>query len=595
VARKNQDLQIVQLAGGRYRIRGRHGRGRNAPQWQQTFDTLDEAEDFRSDYYRRHISGQTSSRLAEGRHSFADYISSVYWPRHAKLRLEEQTRDNYRGLLVRHLEPYFGTKPLNQFTRGEIEDYLARSLQTCHERNLRNPCAACRQDQLGERVTITLANGETRRPISRCEIAITINTANALLVLLQSIFGYAARNGHLLGDGPAAKIKPIPDPSSTDKPIEIIDPRDVAWIARHCSCQDDVDILEFHAYIGLRPGEIFARHFRDAFNQDGSLKRKLDVYSALYYTGSDKIHEKKTKNHRYRRVLIPEPIGDTLKRRFLAAGRNLDALIFAWDNGGYYDPRTWRTHRYIPAMRAAGFGPETDKYKVPYALRATCASLMAHDPALFTLKEIANQLGHSQQTCERYYLELFDEAEHLRGKDMATVIREARAAVENIPVTPAATRKQVHRVRFGEVLRLAADGLNTTQIAQTLGHPVGTIRTSIRLHNYRWQRTDNRWTLEPQTPNGDRHTLAEQVATLALEGSTNIEIADELGCSVHRIPRLLALAGYRRTRGMQSRVVSTRRAEDGESPPLSPTPLSARRLAALFAPDSETCATSASA
>jgi len=246
-------------------------------------------------------------------------------------------------------------------------------------------------------------------------------------------------------------------------------------------------------------------------------------------------------------------------------------------------------------MRAAGFGPETDKYKVPYALRATCASLMAHDPALFTLKEIANQLGHSQQTCERYYLELFDEAEHLRGKDMATVIREARAAVENIPVTPAATRKQVHRVRFGEVLRLAADGLNTTQIAQTLGHPVGTIRTSIRLHNYRWQRTDNRWTLEPQTPNGDRHTLAEQVATLALEGSTNIEIADELGCSVHRIPRLLALAGYRRTRGMQSRVVSTRRAEDGESPPLSPTPLSARRLAALFAPDSETCATSASA
>jgi DNA-binding CsgD family transcriptional regulator len=175
------------------------------------------------------------------------------------------------------------------------------------------------------------------------------------------------------------------------------------------------------------------------------------------------------------------------------------------------------------------------------------------------------------------------------------VIREARASVKNIPVTPATTRKQIHRVNFDEVLRLAADGLNTTQIAHALGHPVGTIRTSIRLHNYRWQRTDNRWTLGLQAPNDDRRALADQIAAFALAGSTNIEISDELGCSVHRIPRLLALAGYRRTRGMHTRVVSTRRTEDSQRPALSPTLLSARRLAALIAPDRETHTASATA
>ena len=65
--------------------------------------------------------------------------------------------------------------------------------------------------------------------------------------------------------------------------------------------------------------------------------------------------------------------------------------------------------------------------------------------------------------------------------------------------------------------------------------------------------------------------------------------------TVHRIPRLLALAGYRRTRGMHTRVVSTRRTEDSEGPSLGATPLSERRLAALIAPGSEVRTTAATA
>ncbi|MGZ4372593.1 MAG: hypothetical protein ACXVRQ_10405, partial [Gaiellaceae bacterium] len=158
--------------------------------------------------------------------------------------------------------------------------------------------------------------------------------------------------------------------------------------------------------------------------------------------------------------------------------------------------------------------------------------------------------------------------------------RHARPSTTSTSHPPPATNTS-HRIAFADVLRLASEGLNTTEIARKLGHPVGSIRTSIRLHNHRWQRDGNTWRLKPQPPNERQLALAIQTAELALAGATNNEIAERLGCSIHRIPRLLGLAGYRRTRGHGSRVVTIRRDEEAEPLRGNVTPLSTRRLEAL--------------
>jgi hypothetical protein len=86
-----------------------------------------------------------------------------------------------------------------------------------------------------------------------------------------------------------------------------------------------------------------------------------------------------------------------------------------WDN--------WRDRIYRPAARAAGLPKGTR----PRDLRGSFVSLMVFEGV--DVVELAPELGHSAETCWRYYARVFKDLRGAPRRPAVDLIREAREAV----------------------------------------------------------------------------------------------------------------------------------------------------------------------
>ena len=82
------------------------------------------------------------------------------------------------------------------------------------------------------------------------------------------------------------------------------------------------------------------------------------------------------------------------------------SFLFSRRDGGVWqdhDWRNWRKRVFQPAAKAAGLA-----HARPYDLRGSFASLLIQEGK--NVVDVAKQLGHTPETCLRYYARLFDEA-----------------------------------------------------------------------------------------------------------------------------------------------------------------------------------------
>jgi integrase len=106
-------------------------------------------------------------------------------------------------------------------------------------------------------------------------------------------------------------------------------------------------------------------------------------------------------------------------------------LLFSWRDGGVrqdHDWRNWRTRVFQPAAKAAGL-----VHARPYDLRGSFASLLIQEGK--NVVDVAKQLGHTPETCLRYYARLFDEApEHPVPAEEAIRAARRQLAQERLAV-----------------------------------------------------------------------------------------------------------------------------------------------------------------
>jgi len=186
--------------------------------------------------------------------------------------------------------------------------------------------------------------------------------------------------------------------------------------------EDDLEsavLVSVLGYVGVRPQDALALGWCHVGEKLTVVAKNVD---GTIHDGS------KTGTNRYlRRVELPDPVRGELEALRDRNGSPTKGPIFTvdgrtvWNENRY---RNWRRREFTPAVRMAGLGRLT-----PYALRHTCASLMA--AAGRNHLEIAHQLGHSPETSVRLYQHLIDAGTGPR-RSIDEWINDARKEVREI-------------------------------------------------------------------------------------------------------------------------------------------------------------------
>jgi integrase len=132
------------------------------------------------------------------------------------------------------------------------------------------------------------------------------------------------------------------------------------------------------------------------------------------------------KTRRMRTVDLLPPLNADL-RLWTAAlpGSSLTAPVLPRFDGSALneiDWRNWRRRIYRPAARRAGLPSSR-----PYDLRHSFVSLLIWEGR--SVAEVAEQAGHSIETCSRDYVHVFKDYEPARRVTAAEQIQRARAAL----------------------------------------------------------------------------------------------------------------------------------------------------------------------
>lgn len=214
--------------------------------------------------------------------------------------------------------------------------------------------------------------------------------------VLQSMLGQAVVDG-LIDRNPVALVR---KPSQRrEREPDVVPPSTVEAIRAQLD-RRDATLVALLAYAGLRP-ESEAVVLR--WSKVG--ERRISVHA--------------TKTNRERQVTLLGPLAEDLAAwRKVSTGRG---LVFP-QNGDWTrdDWRNWTRRVYRPAAIRAGL-PSTTR---PRDLRGSFASLLIWEG--MNVVEVAQQLGHSAQTCLRDYAGVFTEFSIERRVSAEDAIREAR-------------------------------------------------------------------------------------------------------------------------------------------------------------------------
>lgn len=306
------------------------------------------------------------------RKTLAEY-GAEWWPAHAR-NLEHATKIAYLHTWNTHILPHLGPLPLAAITPRVVERW---------------------RHQLED-------------------AGVGAATVRKSMAVLQAALARAVVWGYLQTN----PVSAVPKPAARPDQRTPIPPARVEVMRRYLREKDDyrnATLICTLAYAGLRPEEALALTWGDIG------RSTIRVDNAIAF-GESKL----TKTERARAVDLLAPLAEDLielrarehhpgdRRLIWPKPTNRDAF---WKD---HDYRNWRSRRYRPAAKAAGL---TDVR--PYTLRASFASLLIAEGHPVTY--VAEQLGHSVETCLRHYALLFKEfaGQHI---DAVDTIRQARQA-----------------------------------------------------------------------------------------------------------------------------------------------------------------------
>jgi integrase len=292
--------------------------------------------------------------VAERSTTFAD-LARQFFNRGLTAELSENTREEYRGIVDRHLLPALGNRKVVALRPDDIEDVLQAMA----------------------------AHGYSARTMS-----LTVNMARRIL-------RFGERRGVVIRNV-AAIVEPVHGPVRTRGSITPDEARALLAAARSHRL---AGLFIVSLLLGLRPGEAAGLQW-DAVDLD-STPPTLTVETSLRRTAGKTLSLTKPKTaSSWRTLALPPDCVTALEdqKRFqeqeqLAAGEkwsNPDRLVFTTNVGSPLHPSNVRRALQIVATKA-GLG-----HMHPHLLRHAAASLMSD--AGVRLEDIADTLGHRSVT-----------------------------------------------------------------------------------------------------------------------------------------------------------------------------------------------------
>jgi integrase len=372
-------VDIQPTANGKYQVRWRQDGHRRA----RTVTRSRDADRFAL-RLRQLLEGGGLVRLDEDLPSLAEFVET-WWEVYAIPSLAPKTRDVYASVWEKHCRARIGGLRLRQITPAALDLQL---LQPMRRAGAKDP--------------------------------VIIKT----LTMLQSVMALAVvHHSEVLPTNPVALLRK-PRQKRRDAvpvwPTTVERMRVASWEvgengARRAMSLRDKIIVAVLAYAGLRPEELLALEWRDIREDIISVERAISA-GELRSDDREKRHD--------RRVDLLAPLAQDLREWRLACGRpGGRTLVFPRADATHWretDWRNWRRRVYQPAAKAVGLDSRR-----PYDLRGSFASLLIWQGR--TVVDVAEQLGHTPETCLRYYARLFRDApaERIPAEQ---AIREARNA-----------------------------------------------------------------------------------------------------------------------------------------------------------------------
>lgn len=251
-------------------------------------------------------------------------------------QLKPTTRERYRGLIARQINPTWAPVPLQAVTHSDVATWVSG-------------------------LTNSGLSGSTVRHAHR---------------VLSMILGAAVRDGRIPRN-PAAGVR-LPRLASPDK--RFLTHGQVAQLAEAVGSPHDVVVLVL-AYTGLRWGELAALRVRDVDvgRSRLSIQRSMTEVSGRAVIGTPKNHQRRT-------VPVPAFLRDRLQEQ--VAGRDPEAFAFPSRQGAVLRNGNFRSQVFDAAATEAGLEGLT-----PHELRHTAASLAIAAGA--NIKAVQRMLGHA--------------------------------------------------------------------------------------------------------------------------------------------------------------------------------------------------------
>ena len=387
------DVTVRKKGNGRYEVRWREIGGRRRG---RTFDRAGDADKFSTKVRRTQQTAGLVELDVDNPITIGEYVE-VWWRRHAMPHLAENTRRVYARVWETHARETLGGVPVKLARTSTFED-------------------------------LQLALLERDPPVGA-------ETIRKLMTMLQSVMALAVRD-ETLPTVTVNVVAAVRRPSAPRRrglavwPTTVEAIRSARWqtgtkrIRTVTMTQQDAVLVSLLAYGGLRPEEALALVWGDITARHIRVERAVAL-GEIRKDDAVKRHD--------RSVRLLQPLAEDLRAWKPARGAIPlpNQLLFARRDGGVWqdhDWRNWRKRVFQPAAEAAGLLRAR-----PYDLRGSFASLLIQEGR--NVVDVAKQLGHTPETCLRYYARLFDEApEHPVPAEEAIRAARRQRAQERLAV-----------------------------------------------------------------------------------------------------------------------------------------------------------------
>jgi integrase len=331
----------------------------------RTFDLKKDADRFATEVRRRQQVGDVVD-LERGQIQLSDLVME-YWRDYAIPNLSPKTRDVYARVWDKHLRPRIGALPLRQLTTPSL----------------------------------------TRLRADLSREGVGDQTVLKAFTMLQSVLSHAVVEGHLDYNPARAVRKPR---QVKERKVDPIPPEIVERMRANFLRDGDrasALVICLIAYGGLR-----------TLSEIGDLEVR-DIGTPVM-----RVNARKTR--RMRTVTLLEPLAEDLHAWIRDFGDVKPTFPIVPRSDGTHlvetDWRNWRRRIFQPAAKRAGL----DRSR-PYDLRHSFVSLLIWEGR--NVAEVAEQAGHSVETCSRDYVHVFKDYDRDQRVTAAERIRRARAAV----------------------------------------------------------------------------------------------------------------------------------------------------------------------